>query len=88
MENEIEKKSQILKAAANAKRLEILHCISKKEHSVGALEKLIDLSQSALSQHLAVLRRAGMVKTRRKAQTIYYSLSNEQVKKLLKIFDL
>ena len=65
MENEIEKKSQILKAAANAKRLEILHCISKKEHSVGALEKLIDLSQ-----------------------TIYYSLSNEQVKKMLKIFDL
>ena len=81
MENEIEKKS-------HAKRLEILHCISKKEHSVGALEKMVDLSQSALSQHLAVLRRAGIVKTRRKAQTIYYSLSNEQIKKMLKIFDL
>lgn len=88
MENEIDEKSQILKAIANAKRLEILHHVGKKEYSVGALEKLVDLSQSALSQHLAVLRRVGVVKTRRSAQTIYYRLSNEQVKKILKIFNL
>ena len=45
------------------------------ERSVGELNEMLDLSQSALSQHLAVLREEGLVQTRREAQMIYYSLA-------------
>ncbi|MDR2012796.1 MAG: metalloregulator ArsR/SmtB family transcription factor [Rhodanobacter sp.] len=67
--------AQLLKALANDKRLLILCLLARGEHSVGELNTLLDLSQSALSQHLAVLREEGMVNTRREAQTIYYSLA-------------
>ena len=75
-----------LKALSNERRLMIicaLHNEEKGELSVGALEEMIGLSQSALSQHLARLRRDGFVKTRRYAQTIYYSLNSEDVKQIL-----
>jgi DNA-binding transcriptional ArsR family regulator len=49
--------------------------LAEGESSVGELNKRVDLSQSALSQHLAVLRHQGLVKTRREAQTIHYSLA-------------
>jgi ArsR family transcriptional regulator, virulence genes transcriptional regulator len=65
----------LLKALSNDKRLQILCALQKGEMCVGDLEKIIDLSQSALSQHLARLRRDGLVGTRRDAQTIYYSLA-------------
>ncbi len=81
-------KSAILKAISNAKRLEILHQLSGKELSVGAMEDLVKLSQSALSQHLAVLRRAKVVKTRRQAQTIYYSIDSQLVIDVLKLMGL
>ena len=76
---------QILKALSNTKRLEILLLLKDNEQSVGALEQKINLSQSALSQHLALLRKAGIVKTRRQAQKIFYRLEDEQVKKLLDV---
>ena len=75
---------QILKALANANRLKILILLNEHELSVGQLEKMIDLSQSALSQHLAVLRKTKIVKTRRIAQTIYYKLDNNLVGQILK----
>lgn len=78
----------VLKALANAKRLEVLTNLQKKELSVGALEEKVGLSQSALSQHLAVLRKAGIVKTRRDAQTIYYSLDGTLVKDILHLLKL
>lgn len=81
-------KSTVLKAISNAKRLEVLHHLNEDELSVGALEKLVGLSQSALSQHLAVLRRADVVKTRRDAQTIYYSLNDPLVKGILRLLNL
>lgn len=81
-------KSVVLKSISNVKRLEILYHLHKDELSVGKLESLVGLSQSALSQHLAVLRRAGVVKTRRSAQTIYYSIDNANVIKILEIMDL
>ena len=65
---------QLLKALANANRLMILCTLAEGENSVGELNERIELSQSALSQHLAVLRRDGLVETRRESQTIYYSL--------------
>lgn len=80
----IEVLAKKLKAIANDKRLKILyHIIDDEELSVGEIEKLVDLSQSALSQHLAVLRGENIVKTRRKAQTIYYSVNDEKIRQIL-----
>ena len=67
--------AQLLKALANEKRLQILCLLTAGERSVGDINALLDLSQSALSQHLAVLRAEGLVQTRREAQTIYYALA-------------
>jgi DNA-binding transcriptional ArsR family regulator len=66
----------LLKGLANESRLMIMCVLAEGEHSVGDLNKRIKLSQSALSQHLAVLRDQGMVKTRRESQTIYYRLAD------------
>lgn len=67
--------ARLLKALANEKRLMLLCLLVEGERSVGELNARVDLSQSALSQHLAVLREDGLVATRREAQTIYYALS-------------
>lgn len=64
----------LLKALSNERRLVVMCALHKGEKSVGELEHIIGISQSALSQHLARLRKDGYVKTRRHAQTIYYSL--------------
>lgn len=68
--------AQLLKAMANEHRLLILCHLAEWELSVGELNERIDLSQSSLSQHLAVLREIGLVETRRQAQTIYYRLAD------------
>ena len=78
---------QILKALANLNRLKIVTLLNEHELSVGQLEKMVDLSQSALSQHLAVLRKSQIVKTRRIAQTIYYKLDNNLVRQILKLLE-
>lgn len=75
--------SKILKSIANQRRLEILYFLLEKENNVGELEHKMDLSQSALSQHLSILRKEDIVKTRRQAQTIYYSLKDHNVIKIL-----
>ena len=75
--------SRFLKAMSNKHRLLILCNLVDTERSVGELEKIVGLSQSALSQHLARLRKEDVVKTRRDAQTIYYSLQDENVVKVL-----
>lgn len=65
----------LLKALANESRLQILCALSEGELSVGQLNNRVALSQSALSQHLGILRRDGLVVTRRESQTIFYSLA-------------
>lgn len=64
----------LLKTLANPHRLLILCTLGNGELSVGALNERIALSQSALSQHLAVLRAEALVDTRRAAQTVFYSV--------------
>jgi DNA-binding transcriptional ArsR family regulator len=68
----------LLKAMANPARLMVLCEIAEGEKSVGELERSLGLSQSGLSQHLAVLRSKELVTRRREAQTIYYSLASEE----------
>lgn len=68
-----------LKTLANENRLLILCVLLEGEQNVGQLNSRIDLSPSALSQHLAWLREAGFVLTRRESQTIYYQLADERV---------
>jgi ArsR family transcriptional regulator, virulence genes transcriptional regulator len=77
--------SRFLKAMSNKHRMLILCNLVDKERSVGELEKIVGLSQSALSQHLARLRKEDVVKTRRDAQTIYYSLQDENVVDVLEL---
>jgi DNA-binding transcriptional ArsR family regulator len=76
-----------LKAVANANRLMILCELKNGEKSVSALESVVPLTQSALSQHLAKLRAEELVKTRREAQTIYYSLADARIARLIDTLD-
>jgi len=81
--------ADFLKSMANDRRLIVLCELAKGERTVGELEAVAGLSQSALSQHLAKLREAKLVGTRREAQTIYYSLANPGVKRLIDVlYDL
>ena len=73
----------LLSAMANPKRLLILVSLVKGEVPVGVLATQVGLSQSALSQHLSKLRAQKLVRTRRDAQTIYYSSNSEPVMKIL-----
>ena len=68
--------AQLMKALAHESRLMVLCTLSEGELSVKELNEVVPLSQSALSQHLAVLRRDGLVETRRESQTIYYRLAD------------
>jgi DNA-binding transcriptional ArsR family regulator len=75
--------ADLLKALSNRYRLMILCELNSGERSVSALEAVVPLSQSALSQHLAKLREGGLVTTRREAQTIYYALSDVRAARLI-----
>lgn len=83
LEDKLAHAVHLLKALSNERRLLIVCALCRQERSVGELEKIVELSQSALSQHLARLRRDGLVKTRRSAQTIYYSMKDESASTVL-----
>ena len=68
--------ARLLRALANERRLMILCQLTDGERSVGELLPLVGLSQSALSQHLAVLREEGIVATRRDAQMVRYRIAD------------
>ena len=74
-----------LKALANDQRLLILCALLEGALSVGEINDRVDLSQSALSQHLGVLRVAGLVTTRRSAQTIYYGIAEGPALKVMEV---
>jgi DNA-binding transcriptional ArsR family regulator len=71
----------------NEKRLAIMGHLVDDELSVGAIAERVDLSQSALSQHLAKLRGLGLVQTRRDRQMIYYTCRSDAVRRLLALLD-
>ena len=75
--------AEFLKTLGNEWRLMVLCSLGTTEKSVSTLEGELGIKQSALSQHLARLRREGLVKTRRDSQTIYYSLANPEIMKII-----
>ena len=75
--------SRLLKALANEKRLMLMCLLAEGERSVGELNARLDLSQSALSQHLAILRDDGLVTSRREAQSIYYRLAQGPAQRVI-----
>ena len=80
--------AQLLKLLANEKRLVILCFLATRgEMPVGALVEALGLSQSALSQHLARLRRDGLVLFRRESQTLHYRLADRRVMRLLGVLE-
>lgn len=73
----------LLKAMSNPVRLMVLCQLAEGEKSVGELEGVARVSQSALSQHLALLRQRGLVRARRAGQTIIYSIDGSEAPALL-----
>jgi len=76
-----------LAAMGNEKRLLIMSHLAAGELSVGVLAEKVQLSQSALSQHLAKLRRYGLVDARRDRQMVYYSCKSVPALELLTLLD-
>ncbi len=83
MQAQASKASSVLGALSNETRLVILCQLVDCERSVNDLTGLLDAPQSTISQHLGVLRREGLVQTRREAQTLYYSLAGDEARAIL-----
>jgi DNA-binding transcriptional ArsR family regulator len=77
--------SEFLKSLANPVRLRILCSIMGREASVGELAEQLGVRQSVASQHLALLRKDGLVKARREGQTIWYVLADERVVRVMEV---
>ena len=77
--------SALLKTLSHKDRLMILCQLGESERSVSELAEMLDIPQSPLSQHLARMRKEGLVTTRRDAQTIYYSLQCEKTTKVIEV---
>lgn len=75
--------AKLLRALGNERRLMILCQLTDGERSVGQLAPLVGVAQSALSQHLAVLREEGIVATRRERQTIWYRIADPAALKVV-----
>ena len=74
-----------MKTLGHKDRLMVLCHLSSGEKSVGELASLLEIPQSPLSQHLARMRKESLVKTRREAQTIYYSIDSPEAERLVSV---
>lgn len=83
MQAQVEVAAELLKALSNPQRLRVMCLLIDGERTVGEINSEIELSQSALSQHLAVLREGGWVQTRRESQNVYYSVAEGPVHKII-----
>lgn len=77
--------SDFLKALSHESRLLLLCLLAEKERSVGELENILSLRQPTVSQQLARLRFDDMVTTRRDGKTVYYSIANENVRRVISV---
>lgn len=86
LEAQAQKAADFLRTLGNAHRLQVLCLlIEHGELSVGQINQYTNLSQSALSQHLAKMRDEGLVSYRRDAQTLYYALSDKTVIQIMAV---
>ena len=83
MEAAADQASELLKALSNRHRLLIVCQLIDGERSVGDLAGFLGLRDSTVSQHLALLRKDGLVSARRDAQTIYYSIASDPARAIL-----
>ncbi len=83
MQAAADRASELLKAMANRHRLLILCQLVDGERSVGELAEFLDIRDSGVSQHLALLRKDGLVTARRDGQTIWYSIASAEARALL-----
>lgn len=79
--------AELLSVLGNERRLLIMCHLLEGEFSVGRIAEMVDLSQSALSQHLAKLRALNLVQTRRDGQTIYYSSNCHRAERIINALD-
>jgi DNA-binding transcriptional ArsR family regulator len=86
LEERVGEAARMLRLLANERRLLVLcHLLTRGEMSVGALAEAVQLSQPALSQHLAQMRAEGLVATRREAQTIWYRVADPKVERVVEV---
>ena len=75
--------SKCLKILSNPNRLAVLCTLLDKEFCAGDLEKMVDLSQPALSQHLARMKKEGLIDARKEGRSIFYSIKDLKIKRLI-----
>lgn len=80
-----ELKAEMFRALSHPARIRILETLAAGERSVGEMQPEIGIELSHLSQQLAVLRRTGLVTTRRESQSVYYSLKDPLITELLMV---
>lgn len=83
MRSNASKAEALLKQLANRNRLMVLCALASGEKTVSELLEMLDLSQSALSQHLAKMRDAGLVASEKRGQMVYYSIQGMEVNAIL-----
>jgi len=80
-----ELKAELFKALAHPARVRVLELLSEGDQTVGEMQPLVGLEPSHLSQQLAVLRRAGVVTSRKKGAAVVYRLRDREIVKLLAV---
>lgn len=78
-------KAEFFKTLGHPVRIRVLELLSVREHAVSELLGEIDVESANLSQQLAVLRRAGLVRTRKQGSAVYYSLTSPEVSQLMAV---
>lgn len=85
---EIQEKIKVLKALADKTRLGIILTLLENERSVGEIVNYLKKPQPTISIGLRILEQAGIIKSRREAKFIFYSIKNEKIKNLLSALDI
>ena len=78
-------KAEFFKTLGHPARIRVLELLSEREQAVGEMLPEVGIEATNLSQHLAVLRRAGLVTARKEGSTVYYTLTSPQVAELLAV---
>lgn len=72
-------KARVIAVLANPKRLQIVEILGKSEHTVTELAEELEIAQATTSQHLAVMRKTGVVETRKEGNFVYYRLADPKI---------